>query len=355
MSKIDTLIEFLEAGGLAPLFYDMGRRITPLGRDTILDFERTEIPYPQPLQQQAWLALVLHPDGRERSEDPLVWFIRFPLDEQGKLTLAARDDFMFQLMERLGNAAAGVEEQKKDIASALEQSPYAFQPKEERLAAFHARLTADMNQPPSRFYDHTKQYFSGELGWDQWSFIGYQGIADVAARHAQDDNESRLIEAIPLLPSPPLEALCHVLEQEPISAELAEALLERCRDTLKQDEPDPQVITATLRGISFSSSQPHRQTMLRELLSHPSSRRTDVLAAIAGRCWTDLDSGEIRKEFLEQLAANEHGQSFFNQILTDLLYLVETRPGLLQSLRDPNRSDRLSQAIGDFFNQIRQT
>jgi hypothetical protein len=258
-------------------------------------------------------------------------------------------------MERLGNAAAGVEEQKKDIASALEQSPYAFQPKEERLAAFHARLTADLHQPPSRFYDHTKQYFSGELGWDQWSFIGYQGIADIAARHALDDNESRLIAAIPQLPPPPLEALCHVLEQEPISAELAGALLERCRETLQQDEPDPQVITASLRGISFSSSRHHRQQMLRELLSHPVSHRTDLLAAIAGRCWTDLDDGEIRMQFLEKLAANDHGQSFFDQILTDLLYLVETRPGLLQSLREPNRSDGLSQAIGAFFNQIRQT
>jgi hypothetical protein len=355
MSKIDTLTEFLEAGGLAPLFYDMGRRIIPLDRNLMLAFEHTETPYPQPLQQQAWLALVLHPDAGERSEDLLVWFIRFPLDEQGKLTLAARDDFMFQLMERLGNAAAGEAANQSEISSALEHSPYAFQPKQERLAAFHARLTADLNQPPSRFYDHAKQYFSGELGWDQWSFTGYQGIADIAARHAQDGNESQLVSAIPLLPAPPFEALCHVLEQEPISAEIADALLQRCRDTLKQEDPDPQVITASLRGISFSSSFEKRRQMLGEILSHPWSHRTDVLAAIAGRCWTDLNDGQLRMQFLEQLAANEHGQSFFNQILTDLLYLTQVRPGLLQGLREPNRSARLSQAIGEFFSQIQQT
>jgi hypothetical protein len=354
MSKIDTLTEFLEAGGLAPSYYDMGRRIKHLAHNLILDFEHTEVPYPQPLQQQAWLALVLHPDGLERSEDPLVWFIRFPLDEQGKLNLAARDDFMFQLMERLGNAAKGGEEQKQEIASALEQSPYAFQPKQERLAAFHARLTVDLQQPPSRYYDHAKQYFRGELGWDQWSFIGYQGIADMAARHALDDNESCLIAAIPQLPAPPLEALCHVLEQEVVSAALSAALLERCRDALKDNQPDPQVITAALRGISCSASKQHRHEMLREVLSHPVSERTDVLTAIAGRCWEDLDDDEIRMQYLEQLAANDHGHAFFHQILADLLYLADSRTDLLQSLRAPNRSDRLSQAIGEFFNQIRQ-
>jgi hypothetical protein len=354
MSKIDTLTEFLKAGGLAPKYYDMGRRIKALAQNTILDFERTKIPYPQPLQQQAWLALVLHPDGQARSQDPLVWFIRFPLDEQGKLNLAARDDFMFQLMERLGNAATGGEKQKLEIANALEQNPYAFQPKQERLAAFHARLTVDLQQPPSRYYDHAKKYFSGELGWDQWSFIGYQGIADIAARHAQDGNDSRLIAAIPQLPPTPLEALCHVLEQEPIPAALAEALLDRCLDALKTDHPDPQVITATLRGISCSTSQRHRHEMLTKVIFHPVSRRTDVLAAIAGRCWQDLDQIEIRMQFLEQLAANDHGQAFFHQILADLLYLADARTGLLQSLRDANRSDRLSQAIGEFFNGIAQ-
>jgi hypothetical protein len=354
MSKIDTLTEFLKAGGLAPKYYDMGRRIKPLAQNLILDFEHTKIPYPQPLQQQAWLALVLHPHGQERSEDPLVWFIRFPLDEQGKLNLAARDDFMFQLMERLGNAATGGEEQKQEITNALEQNPYAFHPKQERLAAFHARLTVDLHLPPSRYYDHAKKYFSGELGWDQWSFIGYQGIADMAARHAMDDNESRLISAIPQLPSPPLEALCHVLEQESNPAALATALLNRCRAALKQNPPDPQVITATLRGISSSASKQHRHEMLAEVLSHPVAKRTDVLAAIAGRCWQDLDDGDIRMQFLEQLAANDHGHSFFHQILADLLYLADSRTDLLQSLRDPNRSDRLSQAIGDFFTQIRQ-
>lgn len=350
MPNIDTLFEFLEAGGLAPRFYDMGRRIRPLPRETFLSFERTEIPYPQPLQQQAWLALVL-----QTGSDSLIWFLRFPLDEQGKLLQAARDDFMFQLMERLGSSAAHSEEQRTQIESALEQSPYAFQPKQERLAAFHARLTVELEQPPSRFYDHAKRYFSGELGWEQWPFIGYQGIADIAARHAEEENDRRLTDAIPYLPPTPLEALCHALENEHIPSPLAEALLARSRETLETTTPDPQVVTAALRGISFSASSDHRKALLTEVLQHPIARRSDVLAAIAGRLWSDLGDSALRGQFLEQLAASDQGQEFFDQLLTDLLYLAQCRPSLLESLRNPNRSDRLSQAIGAFFSRIKQT
>jgi hypothetical protein len=352
MPKIDTLIEFLESGDLAPRFYDMGRRIRPIAREDFIAFEHTEIPYPQPLQQQAWLALVLQTGSDVEPGDPQIWFLRFPLDEQAKLQLAARDDFMFQLMELLGKAAGSEEKKQREIEATLEQSPYTFQPTQERLAAFHARLTLDLELPPSRFYPHAREYFSGKLGWDQWSFIGYQGIADLAARHTQNDNEQCLCTAIPQLPPTPLEALCHNLENAAISPRLAETLLRRCRQTLQEEAPDPQVVTACLRGISFSRDQTQRTTLLNEVLQHRVARRSDVLAAIAGRLWSDLQDQALRTQFLEQLAHNDQGEAFFQELLADLLYIGDCRPGLLASLRTPDRSERLSQAIGDFFSAI---
>jgi hypothetical protein len=256
-------------------------------------------------------------------------------------------------MERLGNAASSSEQQRTQIESALEQSPYAFQPKQERLAAFHARLTVELEQPPSRYYAHAKRYFSGELGWDQWSFIGYQGIADMAARQAEEGNDQRLAAAIPHLPATPLEALCHLLENECIPSPLAQALLDRVRATLERETPDPQVITAALRGISFSASNTLRRTLLKEVLHHPIAQRSDILAATAGRLWSDLEDEDLRSQFLEQLAANDQGQTFFDQLLADLLFLATCRPGLLESLRNPNRSERLSQAIGVFFSRFK--
>jgi hypothetical protein len=350
MPRIDTLIEFLETSGLAPRYYDMGRRILPLSREAMLRFERCETPYPQPLQQQAWLALVLR--SADNPADPLIWFIRFPLDEQGKLLLAARDDFMFQLMEGVGKSALQGDDQRAQIESTLARNPYVYQPKQEQLAAFHARLTVDLQQPPSRFYAHAQRYFSGELGWDQWSFIGLQGIADIAARHAEEDNERRLAAAIPHLPATPLEALCQALEHEPVPASIGEALLARAGTALQTTDADPRLIAALLRGISFCTSPTPRKAMLAQVLDHSVARHASVLAAVAGRLWLELNSADLRERFLERLAANDRGQPLFDQILGDLLYLEACRPGLLKSLRDPHRSPRLSQAIGAFFKQI---
>lgn len=352
MQNITTLTEFLEAGGASPRCYDMGRRITSLPSELFLSFERAETAYPQPLQQQAWFALLLEPGDGQSKVDQLIWFLRFPLDEQGKLLQAARDDFMLQLIETLGSASQPIE-QNQEMETALRQSPYAYQPKQERLAALHAKVTVELGQAPSRFYEHAKTYFDGQLEWDQWSFIGYQGIADVAARCGLDGNADRLAAAIPHLPPVPLEALCHCLENEAIPESLARVLHSRAKLALQALEPDPQVITAILRGMSNAVTESCRHDLLQTLLAQPIGKRSDILAAVAGRMWEELSENHLRRQFLECLADSDQDQPFFNQILSDLLFLPATRPCMLESLREPGRSDRLSTAIGAFFKNIR--
>jgi hypothetical protein len=353
MNHISTLTEFLESGGLRLDYYDMGRRVNTIPRDTFIQFELTEIPYPRPLQQQAWFALILS-DPNTTSIEPMIWFVRFPLDEQAKLMQAARDDFLHRLVENLGDTAKGVGK-RDDMQAAIQDNPYLFQPKEERLASFHAHLTASLGQHASRFYEHTQAYFRGELGWDQWSFIGYQGIADLAARLDQDNNRDLVTAAITELPAAPLEALCHCLENEIISKSLTLALGKRARLTLKQTDPDPRILTAVIRGVSQSTSVDHRNDLIKKILDHPISSQSDILVAIAGRSWECLSDQELTRVFLERLAENEVGQEFFNAILSDLLYLPTTRPNLQSGLRDPHRSEGLSQIIGRFFDNFKTT
>jgi hypothetical protein len=347
MNTIATLTEFIESGGLSLDFSDMGRRISTIPREQFVAFEKTETPYPLPLQQQAWFALTLT-DPTQQQIEPMIWFIRFPLDEQGKLLLSARDEFMHCLLESLGSKP-----QADGMETALENNPYAFQPKQERLAIFHAQMTRNLNRPASRFYDHTKAYFDGDLGWDQWSFIGYQGIADLAARFDQHGNTQLLAKSIPSLPPSPLEALCHCLENEAISDSIADALAQRGLTNLQQEKPNPQVLSAVARGLSQSRTASIRNDYIGQLLDHPISQRSDLLAAIAGRAWESLEDGSLRHRYLERLAGNEVGQDFFNGIMSDLLYLPATRSQMQASLRNPDRSPRLSQVIGTFFSQIR--
>lgn len=88
MEQISTITEFLETSGARLRFFDMGRRVDKISRDRFLQFEKTAIPYPFPLQQQAWFALLFQ--DKSSQLEPLIWFLRMPLDEQGKLLQAAR-------------------------------------------------------------------------------------------------------------------------------------------------------------------------------------------------------------------------------------------------------------------------
>jgi hypothetical protein len=352
LNQIATLTEFLESGGLQLDFFDIGRRVNAIPREQFLAFEQTEAPYPMPLQQQAWFALTFS-DPTNQAIDPMIWFIRFPLDEQAKLLQAARDDFMHRLVEKLGNRAE-VAQSSGDMQKAVQDNPYLFQPKEERLAVFHARLTAFHGKPASRYYKHAKAYFNGELGWDQWSFLGYQGIADLSARMNQDGSSEKVASSITELPPAPLEALCHCLENETIPKTLTLALGKRAQATLKQSEPNLQILTAVIRGISQSTSINDRNKLINKILNHPFSWRSDILIAIAGRAWECLEDESLSRIYLERLANNELGQDFFNNILSDLLYLPDTRSTLQARLRDPQRSEKLSQFIGRFFANVKQ-
>jgi hypothetical protein len=305
------------------------------------------------LRRQAWFGLLFHPhEGSQAAAT--IWFLHFPLDEQAKLVLAARDDFLRRLLE---NVVEGADKgaRKTPVQTLLQDNPYAFNPKPERMAMFHARVTAALQQPPSPYYAHACDYFSGRLGWEQWTFLGYQGIADLAVRLAQDGNRQRLITAIPELPPAPLEALCHCLENLAIPAEIARALLKRCRMALQSDPAEPQVLSACVRGIGYTRATELRLRLIDAVLSHSAGTRGDILVAISGRAWEALHDNRLRGRFLERLAENDQGMEFFNNILNDLLYLPGLRDGLLTALKGNDHSQRLSEAIEGFFTTVKAT
>ncbi len=349
MTKISTITELLECTGDRLRFFDMGRRVQKIPHQQFLQFEKTEVPYPFPLQQQAWFAMLFQDEGKKG--EPFIWFLRFPLDEQGKLMQAARDDFMHRLVERLGESLAA-QQKGEQMEAALEDNPYSFKPKEERMAPFHAKVSRLMKQPPSQFYAHAKTYFSGELGWDQWSEVGYQGIADITARLDQDTNEASIIQAIAQIEAQPFVALCHCLENETTSMEITQALLNRTELELKNATPDLGLLTAALRGAAQSCSKTLRKQLALSLLNGPCGNHIEMLAALSGRAWEWLEDDQIRKLFLERLADNSADQDAFNHCMADLLFMPGLRAPLLASVRDPDRSDKLSTAIGALFQGV---
>ena len=353
MQPLTSLTDFLETSGYRLQSYDMGRRVVPIPRNDFRNFEANRLPYPLPLHRQAWFALLFH--HRHDSEAAsTIWFLHFPLDEQAKLVLVARDELLHRLLESFGETT-DQDALKAHLETVLQNNPHAFRPKPERMAVFHARVTAALQQPASQYYLHACDYFSGHLGWEQWSFLGYQGIADLAARLEQNGNRQRIMTAIPALPAPPLEALCHCLENFTLPPDIARALHNRARASLAQEHPDPQILSACLRGIANTRSTELKQQLIGAVLSHPIGRRADLLVAISGRAWEALLDDRLRDLFLERLADNDQGEDFFNNVLNDLLFIPGLRNNLRAALRNRQGSSRLGDAIERFFATVKSS
>jgi len=341
-SQSTTLLEFLQATGARVRIYDLGRRIVSIPRNQFL----TELPYPQPLQNHAWFGLSMLDTCV--SDEPVIWFLRLPLDEQGKLVQASRDYFIHRLLEVAVEKQAG----KQTKIDAFEDNPYIFKPKEDKMAVFHAKLAHDLGRPPSRYYKYAVDYFSGKPGWEQWGFVGYQGIADLAARADDTVTSNLLVQAVPRLPRSPLAALCHCLENEPLALPLSQALLDRLTAELSTAETNLVIITALVRGLSQSVSQTTKEQMFRLVMGCPFATHIELLAAIPGRAWELLRQPEHVKHYLEALADSAAGQDAFNHCLADLLAIPGLRSPLLHGMRDPDRSNKLATAFGAMMQQI---
>ena len=331
MTALHGIHDYLKQNGSGFQVFDLGRRIQTVADTVFADFESAKIPWPWPLQQQAWLGMML---AQANNADMVIWFVRLPLDSRGYLEPKIHQDFLQRLQQTQKNSN--------------DNNPYGFKPKPEQMAVFHAKAAAQFNIPASRFYAHARDYFAGVPGYDQWAFVGFQGIADIAARLQQDDNEALLTSALPNLPAQAFEALCQCLEHEAVGDTLAVALIQKLEQLLAHNETDANIISYCLRALSGSS---HATQAVQTVMSHQSANHADVLAAIAGRCWTTLSNEKLMLLYLENLAQCTEGQDFFTAIIVDLINIPGMQQPIHQSMRNPNRSKLLAKSIGGMFKQ----
>ncbi|TNF33317.1 MAG: DUF3549 family protein [Gammaproteobacteria bacterium] len=340
MTTISGISDFLQQAGTSFRVFDMGRRMQPMNSQTFLDFEQGRIPYPWPLQQQAWLGLLLWQDASD--DDLVIWFIRFPLDANGHLTAGIRDDFVYRLLKK-------EQQQTED-----EANPYGFKPKQEHMACFHAKAARILGKPPSRYYSHAVDYFQGKPGFDQWAFVGLQGIADVCVRLDEANHAQMLVDAIPQLPPQPLDALCQCLEHETVPEQVATAIAARLQQELDREQADRNIIALCLRALSGCENPRLTAHWVQQVLQQDLSQDAEILASISGRCWETLKQPAIIHAFLEQMASCPQGQEFFNLVIVDLINIPGMQDSIHQAMRQPERSARLSKAIGTMFQQFTQ-
>lgn len=346
-NKITTLSEFLHHSGAKYRIFDMGRRIVKLTADEFVEFEFAKSPYPYPFKKSALFGIVFW--DPKVPYQRYVWFLKLPLDEQGLLIQAARDEFLVMLLERVGECMLAAKDDQV-IESALKYSPYTFKPREDRMAVFNAIVRKNLALKPSHYYDDARDYFSGKKDLDTWPSLGMQGVADVAVRVDDIDEILNLIRFISRLPPEPFVMFSTFLESASPAIGIVEVLSQRIKAELQESKPDIAQICACLRAVSNSPATGLVDQMVKLVLQHPCSRDIEVLATISGRIWRILKQKLLCQLYLEQLAQNDAGQAAFSQLLADLMFMPGIRPHIMQVLRSSSRSDSLSKAVGEMFN-----
>jgi len=346
MSQISSLTELLRQSGGQFRFFDMGRRVQKFSVEQFEKIENQQTPYPYPYLQHAWVALMVwNPKNKQQGA---AWFLKLPLDEQGFLIQAVRDDLLSRLLKNAGGVLQ--HEKSGEVPDdALKDNPFSFKPDQEKMAIFHAYSTLTSSEPASQYFEHAQQYFAGQIGFDNWQSLGFQGIADLVVRHEKGSNSKVIAQAIPDLPDVPFEVLCTCLESIQPDHSLYEALCLRAEQTLTQGTANANHIAALTRGLSSGPTTPRKMALIKQILDTDYALEPEVITAIATRCHECLQEPTLLQVFLEKLAIGKSGQTGFSRILSDLMFMPALRALILMQFRNEDRSPELTAAIGAMF------
>lgn len=352
MEKFDSITHFIQTGGFEYRIFDMGRKVQAVSKEYFKQLENQQEQYPHPFQQKAWLALLIWEKGEEANAT--IWFLHFPVDELGYLKQEARDAFLIELLEQAGKNIFAKQKGEK-VLDELNESPFAFKPQQDRLAVIHALATKSLNLSPSQYYQPTREYLTGDSGgYDQWQFLGLQGMADVVVRLGESDNKSLLVNAMGNLPEVPLENFALLLENIQPEEELTRQLIALAQKEVSKELPNIKLVSALTRALSGAEPVKLRKEFFLYLLSSQNNginKEVEVLVALSGRAWVDLEDVELLVAFVENLATQN--QIAFNAVIVDLMMLPGMKEKVLNVMRRPERSAELAEKLSELMKILR--
>ena len=364
MTPLSSLSNFFTRTGAELHLYHLGRTLAPLSLEQLEAFETEQQPWEQHFKGQARLACVFRPAGLD---DPLVWFLALPLDEEGRLSPAQRDAFLERLITTLGQTALTVgrpdlqQAEAGKIDNLMQDNPLAFTPDDSLRAMLHARASLDCDRPASQYYELAEQYLTAQLPLDDWPSLGLQGIADVLTRRGELSSElaAAFVQRLADLPDTPLRAIALCLEQAPpahaqlagplpqeYEAELLTALI--ARGQAARDLGDLETLCACLRAAG-ASPRPAAAEWIDALLADEGAVNVDVLVAIAARGYAHLEDAERLPAFLTRLASCP--QANFAALARDLALIPRLRLPVLMTLRNASADSPLGQALAALTRQ----
>jgi len=344
VEHINTLSEFLNKSQSQYRVFDMGRRVQKLSSDTFADFEDAKVPYPYPLQQHAWIAILFW--NKQQSNQHYIWFLKLPLDERGLLEQASRSQFLELVISALGKSME--KQPNKEQQSALDHNPIIFKPSEQKLAAFNSLVGHTMKRPASTYMTDAFDYLKDQNKFKQWQDIGYQGLSDIASRIDDPMFSQVIVDALPNLPSQTFCALCCCLEHNQINTPIANVLLAILKSSIADGDISRTIHSA--RALSHAKGVGFQQQAVTALLaSDLIKREVDIVVIIAARYWQTIDSIDCAVAILEALSVLNVEQDIFNQVFGDLVAVPSARIHMLSALRYPQRSEALAGHIASLI------
>ncbi|GAB3022067.1 DUF3549 family protein [Bowmanella dokdonensis] len=339
MTVIDTLSEFLLQSGCQYRIYDLGRGIRPLNSQTFLEIENNQRPHPYPRLGQAWLAVLFW--NKQLSSQHYIWFLKLPLDEQGMLVLAARNQFLHMVVELLGKQI-----QEKKLES-LPDHPFSFVPGQQQMADFNAQVRHALKLPAAEQLGQALAYLR-EPELHHWQSVPLQGLADMVVRAGEPSVQTLLLENFPRLAQPVQVALMQSLESQTPGIPMTECVI-----ALMRNNPDDHSIQlAGLRALSRSTADGLVEGELEKLLAPDNAPDADLLITISGRHWHRLEKDELLRPYLEKLA--QQPADLFGAVFADLVRIPCLRNKMLAALRSTDKSPGLTRAIGQLFSEKAQ-
>ncbi|WP_158521416.1 DUF3549 family protein [Kushneria konosiri] len=327
-----TLVDLFSHADITLQIYHLGRRVVPCSLEHFGAFERQEIAWSQPWQSQAQVALVFTPAP---ADDPIIWCLALPLDEQSMLVPALRDGFLEQLMSAFKRQPDG-SLALDSAAETLKEVAIALQPGELTKALLHARIAHDLERPASRFHDDARAYYLGDEPTPAWQDLGLQGIADLVVRRT-DEDERHLASRLEKLSSPALVALCDCLAHAPVQQpSLLDAMVSRHQATAA-DHPCLQALMSAI----LASPLDQAGRWLETLLEH--SMETTALATIAARGWHHLEHEQRSIDYLvnmSQLSTHD-----FRVLIKDLTRIPRLRLPMIMAMKQASPGSTLWQQI----------
>lgn len=359
-ASISTLSEFLLQAQTQHMVFDMGRGIRKIDNQTFFEWENQQAPCAFPRLDHAWFCIVFW--NEKLSDERYIWFVKLPLDENGLMMSAPLHQFLEIITQALGK---GLEHTQNEQAQ-LPENPFVFVPSQQQLADCNAHIRAALRVNPRdnskvSIYIQTPTLLADEDGWANFSV---QDIADFVIQECQasshelqtqsnhSSNQATIASNMSAYAPAVQNCLFASLESIEVEKTLVEALI-----AFHQSNSEPAITALCLRAMS---NKPHDlcfdylSTLIAGAQNNNGIVRSDKLdietcVVIVGRYWPLFNKPGLLASFMHQVVLLDPSFDLFKGLYIDLVKVPEIRATMLKFIRDPERSNEVSVAIGALF------